>query len=159
MRAPLAVGTRLVPVIALLAIYASACGNSPTEPSNNQAEDEVRAASLAWDVAYNSGDVEELIDLYHDDAVSIPPGLPALAGKQNIRTDFEGFFEAFTATHQTTIAEIEITGDLAVERATYTWSGTIKETGEALSEAGRHIVVRKRVAGAWKVLWEIWNTN
>jgi ketosteroid isomerase-like protein len=143
-----------------LAVLATACEDSPTSSSNNdQAADEVRAASLAWDQEYNSGDIDALMDLYHDDVVSIPPGLPALVGKQALRADFEAFFEAYTATHQTTIAELEITGDLAVERATYTWSANARDGSGGFSETGRHIVIRKRVNGAWKVLWEIWNTN
>jgi len=34
-----------------------------------------------------------------------------------------------------------------------------KAGGQALNELGKHIVIRRKVDGAWKVQWEIWNTD
>ena len=48
-------------------------------------EDQIREASTAWDEAFNAADLEQLMTLYADDAVSMPPGLATLEGKTAIR--------------------------------------------------------------------------
>jgi ketosteroid isomerase-like protein len=143
---------------ALVAIALSACEDSPTGPGSPTDAD-VRAASLAWDEAYNSGDIDDLIDLYLNEAVSIPPGLPALVGKVAILADFEAFYGAYDPTHQTTILEIEIEGDIAIERANYSFSATALDGSGSFSETGKHIVIRKWDGTSLRILWEIWNQD
>ena len=123
------------------------------------AEQGVRAASAAWDEAHNAGDVRRLLALYSNDAVSMPYDRPALEGHAAIESDFRAFFAEFTAAHRTTIDALVITGEWAIERGRYQLSATPRTGGDPLSESGKHIVVRRLVDGAWKVQWEIWNTD
>ncbi|HEX5650162.1 MAG TPA: SgcJ/EcaC family oxidoreductase [Steroidobacteraceae bacterium] len=121
---------------------------------------QVAAASRAWDEAYAAGDADRLADRYDAEAVSMPPGLPALVSRAAIAADFKTFFAAHSATHRTYEAVREIAGGLAVERARYEATITPRTGGEALRETGKHIVVYRRQAdGSWKVLWEIWNQD
>lgn len=120
---------------------------------------EVRAASADWDEAFNAGDLSGLMSLYGDEAVSMPYYGPALEGKATIEADFAGFFEGFDAEHATTIVGLEIGGDWAIERGQYTLSVSAKDGSESWEEAGKHIVVRRRAADGWRVVWEIWNLD
>ena len=123
------------------------------------AEDEVRAARAAWDEAYSAGDLDRLMELYTEDAVSMAPGFPASVGREAIEADLGGFLAEHDTQHDTDIQDIVVEGDLALERAAYTDEITPRG-GEAFTEHGKHIVVYRRGAdGAWRVLWEIWNTN
>lgn len=120
---------------------------------------EVRAASAAWDAAHNAGDVAALMELYADSAVSMPYDRPAIVGRTAIADDMRSFFQDYTATHATEIVGLEITGDWAIERGRYSLSSTPRDGGTAMGEVGKHIVVRHRVNGAWKIHWEIWNLD
>ena len=122
-------------------------------------EPQVRAASAAWDEAFNGGDLTQLMNLYDEDAVSMPPGLPALEGKSAIEDDFAWFFGNFTAHHQTNIVDLQISDDLAVEYGQYTMMITPKDDSEPINEAGKHIVVRRKSGDTWQVIREIWNTD
>jgi len=122
-------------------------------------EGPVRAASLAWDDAHNAGDLNRLMRLYSDDAVSMPYGRPALEGRTEIEADFRDFFTTFTAHHQTTIVALEVVGDWAIERGAYQSSATPNAGGVPMRESGKHIVIRRKIDGSWKVQWEIWNTD
>ncbi len=120
-------------------------------------ETKIRNASAAWDMAFNAGDVDSLMDRYHESAVSMVPGHPASVGREAIRRDFESFFSENAGQHTTSIDEIVVSGDLAVERARYSMDITPK-SGSAIAERGKHIVVyRRNPDGTWQVLWEIWN--
>jgi hypothetical protein len=76
----------------LLALLASSARSA------DSALESVAAASRAWDEAYASGDAARLAERYDDRAVSMPPGLPALASRSVIEADFKAFFESNTAT-------------------------------------------------------------
>ena len=135
--------------------------STPTETVSNSEdlEAQVRAASAAWDDAFNAADLERLIGLYNENAVSMPPGLPLLDGRAAIEADFEWFFDNFTAHHETTIVALEIAGNLAVEQGQYTMMFTPRDGSEPFSEIGKHIVVRRKTGDTWQVVREIWNTN
>jgi uncharacterized protein (TIGR02246 family) len=131
----------------------------PRTPDTAGGVDAVRAASVAWDEAHNAADLSRLIQLYADSAVSMPYNRPALEGPRAIEADFREFFDGFQATHKTTIVSLEVLGDWAIEHGNYALSVTPKAGGAAVNEIGKHIVVRKKIDGAWKVHWEIWNTD
>ena len=86
-------------------------------------EAQVRAASAAWDDAFNAADLERLVALYAEDAVDMPPGFPALEGIEAISGDLQYIFETFDARHQTSIVDLKIDGDLALDETPYdTWA-------------------------------------
>jgi ketosteroid isomerase-like protein len=154
---------RLLPAGLLLGALAFGCGRGAT-PSGTTEDDparaaEVRAASVAWDSAYNAGEVAALVELYADSAVSMPYDRPALAGRTAIADDFRALFHDYRGEHHTEVLALEVTGDWAIERGRYTLATTPRDGGTIVSEEGKHVVVRHRVDGAWKIHWEIWNTD
>jgi uncharacterized protein (TIGR02246 family) len=120
----------------------------------------VAAASLAWDQAYAAGDASKLAERYDENAVSMPPGMPALTTKSAIAADFNAFFSSNRATHRTLDADRRVSGGFAIERARYEATISPRDGGATIKEAGKHIVVYRRQAdGSWKVFWEIWNSD
>ena len=139
----------------LLAATLAAAG--PLAADAADPADEVRAASAAWDKAFNAENLDALMDRYHENAVSMAPGFPSSVGREAIRGDFEGLFAGNAARHATDIQDLLVRDDIAVERAHYTMEIT-PEGGDTAVEQGKHIVVYRRDRdGAWRVLWEIWN--
>jgi ketosteroid isomerase-like protein len=127
---------------------------------------QVRRASEAWDAAHNAGDVGALMELYSDSAVSMPYDRPALVGRAAIAEDMRKFFQDYRATHKTEILGLEIVNDWAIERGHYTLTSGPRDVGglplsdpPVNAEVGKHIVVRHRENGDWKIHWEIWNLD
>jgi ketosteroid isomerase-like protein len=126
----------------------------------HSAVESVAVASRAWDEAYASGDATRLAERYDAQAVSMPPGLTALASRSVIEADFKAFFESNTGTHRTFDADRQIAGDFVIERARYEATIRPKDGSAAVHEAGKHVVVYRRQAdSSWKVFWEIWNSD
>ena len=117
-------------------------------------EDQIYAASAAWDEAFNAEDLDTIMTYYADGAVSMPPGFPVLEGKEMIRADFEFIFDTFDWRHKTNIVDLLRSGNVVVERGQY----EMRENG-IVFETGKHIVVRQNLRGSWLVVWEIWNTD
>jgi uncharacterized protein (TIGR02246 family) len=133
-------------------------GVSPADSSGGDAH-RIREASAAWDEALNAADVGRLMQLYTHTPVSMPYNRPSIEGREAIEADFRELFANFNAHHKTTIVSLEILGDWAIEYGRYELTATPKAGGAPSRELGKHIVIRKKVDGQWKIHWEIWNTD
>ncbi len=142
-----------------IAMPATRVMSADTSPEGTSPEGRIRSTIAAWDDAYNSADLDRLMALYAEDAVSMPPGRPALEGKAAIESDFQSLFATFGAHHQTTLVDLEMAGDLAIERGRYTATFTPKDGNAPVGEIGKYLVVRRDAGNAWRIVWEIWNSQ
>jgi ketosteroid isomerase-like protein len=110
--------------------------------------------------AIEAGDIGRYLALLSDDAVFLPPSLPAKTGD-----DLHGWLRDFlerVAIHylDLTHGETEIREDLAYQAFTCSWTATPKSGGQpaVMHFKGIHIL-RRQARGAWKIWREIWNTS
>jgi uncharacterized protein (TIGR02246 family) len=101
--------------------------------------------------AHQAGDGPALARMFCDDAVIIPPGKPALVGREAI----DDFFAGVTggADLKTETSHIEADGAMAYDYGTASWS----ENGER-----RHLFyvdVYRLEDGEWRIQLSSWNTN
>lgn len=114
--------------------------------------------ALAYENAFQSGDVDRIIDFYAPDAVSFPPGYPTSEGREAIEADLRWFFGEFGLARDFTLADYEIVGNYATRLGEWTQTLTPKTGGDPIVETGRCMLGWKKINGEWKVVWEIWNT-
>jgi|GEM_PF-1033224 len=164
---------KLAMVLVLLAVVVlSGCMVSPAAPpaendpaladqaaTQAELEAQVREAIWAWEDAYQAGDLDRLMDIYADDAISMGPGRPMLEGKAEITEDFRLFFEEFTIDRQFSLVDLEILGDTAIRRGEWTETFSPKAGGDSITQVGRCLVVFKRIGDEWKMVSDIWNTE
>lgn len=163
--------------LALAAFLALTVACAPAEQQSEAGQEEQRqeqeyAASeearveferfvQAWFTAFNAEDAATLTDMYTEDAVRMPPGAPAIRGREAIRAGFDQEFGEMSAPQiRGQTDDVHFAGDWAVERGNYTFSGTVAESDQQVSDDGKYVVVaRKAEDGSWKIFWEIWNSN
>jgi ketosteroid isomerase-like protein len=149
----------------LIWLLASGGCRTPSNSSgsiSSSAEDEalLKQATADWDRFFNSGQTEALARLYSPDLVSMPYDVPSVHGRLAQQKAFEEFFsENENARHETTVEEMLVTNDWAIERGSYKMTYKPKKTVEQVIETGRHVMCRKKVEGKWQIVWEIWNTD
>jgi len=147
-------------ILLFVALTLSSC-----QPAAEQTEADVaaiQAAAKEWMPAVKAGDVARVVAMYTDDAVRMPPGAPAYAGKEAIEEAFRGFFEEFSSegTWPTKEAEIVVADGWAFHRDTYTARHTPVAGGEVIEESGKVLVIwQKQPDGSWKHAREIWNRD
>ena len=150
-------------LVCLLALPV-ACGKEPTGPS---AQERARADTGGIDTLreqfmnlFKAGDATALARLYTENAVLMPPGEPAVTGRKAIELKLQTTFDRFTAVLSATFDEIEIAGDWAFERGSYTLTLTPKVEGEPLQEVGKYLLILRRNSnGSWKLARDIWNSD
>jgi uncharacterized protein (TIGR02246 family) len=134
---------------------------SQQEQSTHQADvealDHVREAHIA---ALNDGDVNAWVGAFTADGVQMPPNAPANLGRETIRTWSQAFLAPFRAAFALAVDEVQVAGDWAFERGTYTITLTHKAGGEPMQDIGKYITIYERQpSGAWGMARDIWNSN
>src|SRR5262245_39543153 len=76
---------------------------------------EVLAIARAWEKCAGARDASGIAALYTEDATLLPPGQPAITGRQDIEAFWQGFFDAGASDARLTSVRISGSGELAYE--------------------------------------------
>ena len=101
--------------------------------------------------AHQAGDGPAIARMFCDDGVIIPPGKPAIVGRQAI----DGFFANLTggSSLTTETLNIEVEGVIAYNHGTASWF----ENGEWRTLC--YAEIYRLVGGEWKIQLVTWNTS
>ena len=127
-------------------------GRGATDPAIAAVADHYVKATLA-------GDAKAVAALYTEDAVEMPPNLPAVKGRAAIQQYYEmGFKEAKISQFSITHVESRSTGDTGYDAGTYRQTAT-PTGGPEIKDTGKYVVILKRIGGSWKVAYAIYNSD
>jgi uncharacterized protein (TIGR02246 family) len=122
-----------------------------------EALDHVRERHIA---ALNDGDVNAWVGAFTADGVQMPPNAPANLGRESIRAWSQAFLAPFRVKFALAVDEVQVAGDWAFERGTYTITLTPKTGGEPIQDIGKYITIYERQPSrAWGMARDIWNSN
>ena len=153
---------KVIPLIFLLFI-ASGCEQSErvlVEPKAGVEADiqAIRDITEKWQIAINAGDLDTLMSFYSKDAIKIPPNEPAVRGKDAIRSGYQKLFEKNIRQEKHVVADIKISGDLAVTNTTVTLPGITEKAEGPSKPTGNWIrIFGKQPDGAWKIIYMMWS--
>jgi ketosteroid isomerase-like protein len=147
--------------------------NRPPAPASDAAKpgsgvvltDLDRAAILRVDstleYAVNTGSLDSVAAIYAEDASLMPPGEPAVTGRESIRQYWGRVMDRYNLRYERGMDELEGRGDLAYQRGRFQLTASPKAKGAAaVSDRGKFIVVYRRGAsGAWSVVIDMYNSD
>jgi uncharacterized protein (TIGR02246 family) len=147
--------TAAAAVACLLALGIAAHAADAPSPD----EEAIRASAPAWAAAYNAGDAAGIAAMYWEDAVLMPPEVPAVSGRAAIEefltTDIAGLKAAGLTMNIPPTSEVGVSGDLAWESGT--WSVTDASGTTVMS--GKFLGVFERRDGVWHYIRDTWNSD
>jgi uncharacterized protein (TIGR02246 family) len=136
-------------LIVVLAVPASA--DSP--------RDEIEAALVTFETAFNNGDASAVAAHYAEDAAVFPPDAARVDGRAGIEAFWKGAMDAGLADLELKAVEVHGNGDLAFEIGEVSFSAPDGAGGRATAR-GKYVVVWKLGAdGTWRLYRDIWNGN
>jgi uncharacterized protein (TIGR02246 family) len=107
--------------------------------------------------AINSGNMESWIALWHSDSIQMPPDMPQLCGKAEIRKYAEALGNRFPTEFAINPDVVQILGDHAYSHGTFSCLVTLGE-GEKKRISGKFLsVLKKQEDGFWKILVDCFN--
>lgn len=111
-----------------------------------------------------NGDIEELLSLFTDDGIVIPPEGEIIKGKENLRKmlvqNRDQLKEYKLTEYLHDFKEIKVIGEYAYEWGTYSGKYKLKKGHEEIKGSGKLLrILVKQKDGSWKVSRSIWNVE
>ena len=150
---------RLTTTLALLAALGACVGTPAVKPDLSREEAAIRATDARWLAAARSHDLEQTVSYWTDDVHMMPPGGPAIIGKEALRRYVAGAFAipGFSISWVTDRVWVSKSGDIAYAVGTDTIR-LIAPDGKPVEEHNKAVAVwRKGPDGSWKCAVDIWN--
>jgi len=116
---------------------------------------DIQSAENAWATALNAQDLDALMALYTDDAVSMPDNAPILVGKDAIRKSQEEEFANTPdgMTYSFEVLDVYANGNTVTE----TGKATYKDAAGKVTGTGKYMVVWEKQGGKYLCVREIYN--
>ena len=109
--------------------------------------------------AFNRADVDAIAEFLTADLVSMPPNQPPLIGKEASRAWFKEGFKVAPSHLSESIQGLQVLGDWAIERVTWTLElGSIGD-GVPAKDNGKGLHIWLREGEAWRIAQAIWNSD
>ena len=120
----------------------------------------VMAADLAafqkladeFDAAAAAKSLDRVMAFYAEDAVFMPPNMPTMTGQAAIRQFWTGLLAAPAVDLNLTPDEVNVCGDMAVERGHY-------EVTTPFKDSGKYLVMWRNRGGRWVIVNDIFNSS
>ena len=109
-----------------------------------------------------AGDNSKMLDMYLDDAVSLPSYSPMMKGKDAIKKamDMEAKSGNKTTDFNITTTDVFGSGDIIVEIGTYEMTMQIKGMNDPVNDHGKYMTVyEEQDDGSLKIKSDTWNSD
>jgi uncharacterized protein (TIGR02246 family) len=117
----------------------------------------IKSVMREYETALGAGDLSRLVSIFTHDAVVIPGVASAVRGREAIESWYQNALAQFTAKQTTKFDELEVTGDSAFLRLSFTTAFTAKPSGEPTEVKGKAMGIYNRQAdGSWKAARVMW---
>jgi uncharacterized protein (TIGR02246 family) len=140
---------RLLVLIVITAL--SACQGAP-DPAHSEAE--IRTAVQGWAAAFNQEDLEGVLASYSQDLILSYPGEDDMTTREAFRDLYAGTFDrdGGSYTFDAEIEEIDISGDMAFARITWTLTWDPEGADPYVVRSERAMEVwRYEADGVWRL--------
>ena len=136
----------------------AACGSALAA---NKAKDiaALEAVDQAWVTAFNSGNADAIAALYDEQAVLLPPGMPAVNGRAAIKDVFKKAMEDSAKAGVVFSLGPKPTGGASGHMGWQSGSYAIKDKSGKVVEAGKYLSVSMKRDGKWLYVRDTWNAD
>jgi ketosteroid isomerase-like protein len=142
-----------------LIVTAGGCGQARPVADTAADEAKLEADAVSWFGHYANADADGMANLYAEDALLMPPGAPAVTGREGIKTFLGGDAAKSKAAgislKNGTITGKGVSGDLGWISGTY----TVVDSSGATIDSGSYLSVHRRSNGMWLYTRDIWNSD
>jgi ketosteroid isomerase-like protein len=155
---------RATHTLALLLAAALGCQTAQTADTSAAAKRAIDANNATWARLTAAGHADSLAELYHPNAVLLPPNMSPVHGKEAIR-GFFGVLNSMSSPPPTLALRTDsvwASGPMAVElgRWHFAWpAGAKRPTGAPAADSGKYIVRWVNENGRWLMAQDMWNSD
>jgi ketosteroid isomerase-like protein len=135
-----------------LALGVGAC-SGPVEPAFGRADsDAIRKSTADLAAHINSKNVDQILALYTDNSVFMPPNAPLLRGREPLKSFYT---DLVSKVNEIGLEPVDVAGHgpIAYESGTYTMNiGSTRDRG-------KYLFVLRNMAGTWRMEYTSWSSD
>lgn len=140
---------------AVLSLLLAACASTT---ANDDAAPAIAGRNTGFVAGAKAGNAAQMMTIYADDAVLMPPGAPAQRGKQAIGAFWTQFLTAGAADVRLTTEKVVQSCDLATEAGHFDLT-IVPKSGAPIHDIGKYVVTWRRIGGEWRVIYDVFNSD
>ena len=149
-----------VALVTLVGIAAlNGCAKTPAPQDMAADKAKLQTDALSWFDHFAAADSEGLANLYAEDAIVMPPNVPAVAGRPAIKSLLGALAAGAKAARMTvksgSVNGFDVSGNLGWISGTY----TLQDSTGATIDSGNYLSVHYRTNGAWLYVRDTWNSD
>jgi len=150
---------RLGAGVFVVAVAAAGCATQSAQGNPDADRTAINALRDQFIAAYRAGDPDRVTALYEENATVMPHDQPTIVGRSEIaKHERDSFGQVSVGDVQIKSDKLQIMGDWAYDRGTFSVTITPKGGGGPMTDTGRYLVVLHRQAdGSWKAAEDIDN--
>jgi ketosteroid isomerase-like protein len=135
-----------------LALGLGAC-SGPVEPAFGKADsDAIRKTTADLAANINSKNVDQILGLYAENSVFMPPNAPLLRGREPLKSFYTDLVSKVTDIRLEPV-DVAGHGPIAYESGTYTMNmGTTRDRG-------KYLFVLRNMGGTWRFEYTSWSSD
>ena len=138
-----------------VACLVSACGGTkPGEEFTMKDQTVIRERSDAFVKAFNAKDVTQILAIYAENSVFMPPNEPIIRGKEALKTFYDDMLKSGATDLRLNVAEVSGSGPLAYQTGTYELN-----RANNVRDRGKYLFVLRKIADNWRYEYTMWNSD
>jgi uncharacterized protein (TIGR02246 family) len=120
-------------------------------------ESTIRGLTQDFNMNFNTGNYDQVANLFSSDAVFMAPHHESSVGPKAIERKLREFGEAGYQDLRLETTRVDYSGDMAMEMGRYSVS-IVRESGTNFTDQGKYLKVWRRL-GAWRIVADCWSSN
>jgi ketosteroid isomerase-like protein len=154
------------PVYCLIPLLGVVLACQPPRPADTSAaaKQAIDAANATWPRLTGTGHADSIAEYYQQNAVMLPPNMPAVRGRDAIRSFFGVLNTMSSPSPVLTLRTDSVwaSGAMAVEQGRwhFEWpAGAKRPPGAPAADSGKYLVRWVNENGRWLMAQDIWNSD
>ncbi|HUR91042.1 MAG TPA: nuclear transport factor 2 family protein, partial [Gemmatimonadaceae bacterium] len=129
-----------------------------TDAETDSARTAIADANALWARWVNENKPDSLVTLYTENGVLMGPDAPMATGKDSILVRIRQFVMP-GGTLTITSANLSVSGPIALDRGTYTYTAPAQGGNPPVNARGKYLDHWHKVDGRWLIAENIWNSD
>ena len=148
----------MVLTTALLLGVAACGGAKPGDEFGLKDQATIRERNEAFVKAFNAKDVTQILAIYAENSVFMPPHQPIIRGKDALKTFYDDLLKSGASNLRMDVTEVSGHGPLAYQSGTYEMD--VKSASGADSrDRGKYLFILRKLGDTWRLEYTVWNSD
>jgi ketosteroid isomerase-like protein len=145
--------------VAAVVCLAAGCSSAKSgEEFTMKDQASIRERTDAFVKAFNAREVNDVLGVYAENSVFMPPNEPVIRGRDALKTFYDDLLKSGATGLKLNVGEVSGHGPLAYQSGTYEME-VKRATGAATRDRGKYLFVLRKMGETWRYEYSMWNSD